>query len=212
MLISSSKVVNTWNLTFVDPCIIVPYVRKNPTMYPYFHYSIFIWSSTCFRRHTAHHREPRTALAASGFSHVEGCWTCSWWTLSGTVCLTTSTNYMSTTTFHVWKTRGCQCSFRLPMMGGVSPETRWASYKYGIIKLLIHCCILLDFSLWMTWNLVSQLSVNYKSCHKMLNMYLSQIICLNKQHVSSNVHVVNYVSCRTWSPPTPPQLIPFLLT
>ena len=38
------------------------------------------------------------------------------------------------TTFHVWKTRGCQCSFRLPMMGCVSPETCWASYKYGIIK------------------------------------------------------------------------------
>ena len=39
-------------------------------------------------------------------------------------------------TFHVWKTRGCQCSFRLLMMGGVSPETCWASYKYGIIKFL----------------------------------------------------------------------------
>jgi len=51
-----------------------------------------------------------------------------------------------------------------------------------------------------TWNLVSQLSVHYKSCHNMLNMYLSQIICLNKQHVSSNVHVVNFVSCRIkWS-------------
>ena len=34
----------------------------------------------------------------------------------------------------LWKTRGCQCSFRLLMMGGVSPETCWASYKYGIIK------------------------------------------------------------------------------
>jgi len=38
------------------------------------------------------------------------------------------------TTFHVWKTRGCQCSFRLLMMGGVSSETCCASYKYGIIK------------------------------------------------------------------------------
>ena len=37
------------------------------------------------------------------------------------------------TTFHIWKTRGCQCSFRLLMMGGVSSETCWASYKYGII-------------------------------------------------------------------------------
>jgi len=35
-------------------------------------------------------------------------------------------------TFHVCKTRGCQCSFSLLMMGRVSPETCWASYKYGI--------------------------------------------------------------------------------
>ena len=33
------------------------------------------------------------------------------------------------------KTRGCLCSFRLLMMGVVSPETCWASFKYGIIKL-----------------------------------------------------------------------------
>jgi len=38
------------------------------------------------------------------------------------------------TTFHIWKTRGRQCSFRLLMMGGMSPETCWASYKYEIIK------------------------------------------------------------------------------
>jgi hypothetical protein len=53
-----------------------------------FYYSIFIWSSTCFGRHTAHHQEPKSALAASGFAYVEGCWTCRWWTLSGTLCLT----------------------------------------------------------------------------------------------------------------------------
>ena len=38
-------------------------------------YFIFIWSSTCFRWHTAHHQEPQTALAASSFAYVEGCWT-----------------------------------------------------------------------------------------------------------------------------------------
>jgi len=67
--------------------------KENPTRcnnVAKFYYSIFIWSSTCFGRHTAHHQEPKTVLAASGFSYVEGCWTCSWWTLSGTVCLTTS--------------------------------------------------------------------------------------------------------------------------
>jgi hypothetical protein len=45
------------------------------------------------------------------------------------------------TTFHsIMQTRGCKCSFRLLMMGGVSPETCWASYKYGIINIdtLLH--------------------------------------------------------------------------
>ena len=45
-------------------------------------YFIFIWNSTCFGRHTAHHQEPKIALAASGFAYLEGCWTCSCWTLS----------------------------------------------------------------------------------------------------------------------------------
>ena len=40
---------------------------------------------TCFGRHTAHHQEPKTAQAASGFVYVEGCRTCSCWTLSGSV-------------------------------------------------------------------------------------------------------------------------------
>ena len=43
---------------------------------------IFIWSSPCSGRHTAHHQEPKTALAASGFAYVEGCWPCSCWTLT----------------------------------------------------------------------------------------------------------------------------------
>jgi hypothetical protein len=50
------------------------------------YYSIFILSSTSFGRHTAHHQEPKTVVAASGFAYVEGCWTCGCWTLSGTVC------------------------------------------------------------------------------------------------------------------------------
>jgi hypothetical protein len=82
--------------------------------------------------HTAHHNEPKTAMAASGFSYVEGCWTCSWWTVSGTVCAWQRPPTTRPTTFHVWKTRGCQCSFRLLMMGLVSPETCSALYKYEI--------------------------------------------------------------------------------
>ena len=76
-----------FDMMFVDPCVIVQFIKKNPTRcnnVSKFYYSIFIWSSTCFGRHTVHRQEPKTALAASGFSYVEGCWTCSWWTLSGT--------------------------------------------------------------------------------------------------------------------------------
>jgi len=49
--------------------------------------------------------------------------------------------------FHVCKSRGCLCSFRPLMMGGVSPKTCRASCKIRNNKILIHCCILLGFSL-----------------------------------------------------------------
>jgi hypothetical protein len=117
---------------FVDPCIIVQFIEKNPTRcnnVSKFHYSILIWSSTRFGRHTAHQQEPKTVLAAFGFSYVKGCWT-----LSGTYCAWQHSPTTRPTTFHVWKTGSCKCSFRLLMMGGVSPETCWASYKYRIIK------------------------------------------------------------------------------
>ena len=55
--------------------------------------------------------------------------------------------------FHVWKTRGCQCSFRLLMMGGVSPDTCWPSYKYGIIKswyIVASCWIF-----FMNWPIIN---------------------------------------------------------
>jgi hypothetical protein len=35
-----------------------------------------------FQGHTAHHQEPKIALAASAFAYVVGCWTCSCWTLN----------------------------------------------------------------------------------------------------------------------------------
>ena len=57
------------NLMFVDPCIIVQFTQKNPTIcnnVSKIYYFIFIWSSTCFGRHTAHHQEPKIALAAFG--------------------------------------------------------------------------------------------------------------------------------------------------
>jgi hypothetical protein len=58
------------NLMFVDPCVIVQVIKKNPTKCNNvlkFYYFIFVGNSTCFGRHTVHHQEPRTALAASDF-------------------------------------------------------------------------------------------------------------------------------------------------
>jgi hypothetical protein len=63
-------------------------MKKNPTRcnsVSNFFYSLLIRNSACFGRDNARHQEPKTALAAFGFSNVEGCWTCGWWTLSGTV-------------------------------------------------------------------------------------------------------------------------------
>jgi hypothetical protein len=48
---------------------------------------------------------------------------------------------------HTWKVVGRavvgRCRVRYPMMGGVSPETCWASFKIRNNTILIHCCILL---------------------------------------------------------------------
>jgi hypothetical protein len=41
------------------------------------YYSMFKWGSIYFGRHTAHHQQLKTALAASGFAYMKGCWTLS---------------------------------------------------------------------------------------------------------------------------------------
>jgi len=74
-----------------------------------------LWSSTCFGRHTAHHQEPNIALAAFGFAYTEGCWPCSCWTL------TASSNYTA-----------------------VCRPKHVELHKIRN-KIVIHCCILLDF-------------------------------------------------------------------
>jgi hypothetical protein len=109
------------------------------------------WWTTCFGRHTAHHQESKTALAATDFSYVVGC--------LDVQSVENVHQLHVQTTFHVWKTRGCQCSFRLLMMGGVLLKTYWASYKYGIIKfwyLVASCWIFFmnqcDRVLYLTWS------------------------------------------------------------
>jgi len=102
-----------------------------------------MWSSTCFGRHAAHHQEPKTALAASDLHNtVEGCWTCCCWMLSGRVSLPDSVQqpHVQQPSTALCKPEAASTVFGLLMMGGVSPETCWASYKYGIINVdtLVH--------------------------------------------------------------------------
>jgi len=58
-------------------------IQQDATVYQNFIIPYFKLSPTCFGRHTAHHQEPKTAQAASGFAYVEGCRACSCWNLSG---------------------------------------------------------------------------------------------------------------------------------
>jgi hypothetical protein len=82
-VVTNSDSIDRGHLMFTDLCIVVQFIKKNPTRcnnVSKYYYSIVIWSLTCFRWHTAYHQEPETALAASGFSYLEDCWT-----LSGTI-------------------------------------------------------------------------------------------------------------------------------
>ena len=78
--------------------------QQDATVCQHFIIPYFKWSSTFFGRHTAHHQEPKTAQAASGFAYVECCRTCSCWTLPGS-CLTTSNNCPSDNLPHMQNQR-----------------------------------------------------------------------------------------------------------
>jgi len=98
-------------------------------------YFKFIWSSTCFGWHTAHHQEPITALAAFGFAYVEGCWTCSCWTQSARP--RTQHDYHHDTKV---KPEAATAVIELLMVGGKTPEICWAVNKRQDNKLK-NCCI-----------------------------------------------------------------------
>jgi len=139
---------------FVDPCIIVQLIKKNPTrckysikffIIPYLYEAQHVSGDTTpIIRSLKLHWQPlvfHTWKVAGRV--VGGCYQaqCAWQRP-----LTTRP-----TTFHVWKTRRCQCSFRLLMIGGVSPETCWASCKYGIIKKFYRLLHLVGFFLWIVY-------------------------------------------------------------
>jgi len=69
------------------------------------------------------------------------------------------------TTLHVCKTRGCEWSFRLLMMGGMSPETCWASYKYEInVDTLLH---VVAFFMWINTMMHGSTNIKFTNVYLM---------------------------------------------
>jgi len=119
-------------LTFVDPCIIVQFIKKNPTrcnnvqkftIIPYFYEAQHVSSDTPpIIKSLKLHWQPLVLHTWKVVGRVVGGHCQAQNTVPDNIH-----QLHAQTTFHVCKTRGCQCSFRLLMMGGVSPETCWAS-------------------------------------------------------------------------------------
>jgi len=126
-------------------------------------------SSSCFGRLHAHHQELTTALTASGFTLECGGSSVVGHGLAGRPAGQTTTNNAATTTLQ-GKTKGCQCSCKLLMMGVEAPETCWATHKHQVINLW-NCCIWLvnlfgpyrEFYKNWSWNMES------KSCSCLYN-------------------------------------------
>ena len=111
-------------LTFVNSSIIVQFIQKNPTrcnciskfIIPYLYEAQHVSGDTSpIIRNPKLHWQPLVFHTWKAVGRV-----------AGGLCQTVPESFHQPhvkRTFHVWKTRGCQCSFRLLMMGGVSPET-----------------------------------------------------------------------------------------
>jgi len=83
-------------VTFVDRCVIVKFIKKNPTRYNSI--SNFIVLYLYEAQHVLGDTPPIIrSLKLHWQPLVFHMWkfvcTCGWWTLSGTLCLTTSTNH-----------------------------------------------------------------------------------------------------------------------
>jgi hypothetical protein len=111
------------------------------------------------------------------------------------------------TTLYACKIRGCECSFRLLMMGGVSAETCWASYKYEIkfwytvascwiSYVNILCCTDPQTSSLLTFFILSCKSIwclSYSlSIIPSLLKYYSYITLINLHHVSINTNAARH--------------------
>jgi hypothetical protein len=151
----------------------------------------FIWSSTCFGQHTAHHQEPKTALAASSFSNMEGCWMCNWWTLSGTDTVPDNVHQLHVQQHSMYAKPEAASAVLGSWWWAVCHPKHVEFHINWNNKILIHGCILLDFSLWIVlwctdWQTSSLLhwvipaSNLYTQCYSNVKLNIDK--CFNHKH------------------------------
>jgi len=107
ILLVNNRLIKLTNLMFVDPCIIVQFLQRktqqDATVYQNFIILILKEAQRVSGDTTPIIRSPKLHKQPLVLHNTEEvCRTCSCWTLLGSVCL---------------------CSFRLLMIGDVSPET-----------------------------------------------------------------------------------------
>ena len=89
------------------------------------------------------------------------------------------------TTFHVCKTRGRLCSFRLLMMGGVSPETCWVSFN-PLNPELNPICYLLELLGAHRFLHVSKIRVKSSTLRRLMSyIYGAPILDVSRSHTTT---------------------------
>jgi len=143
---------------------------------------MFLNCSKCFGRHTAHHQELKTLIAASGFTYVFGCRPLRWLShCSGRQPKT----YV--------KPEAAITVFELLMMGGVSPETCWAVKKHWNNKFYYAVA-----SCWFfLWVLYYDVRIREHQTRTLLSVMWSWL-CMNHAQKKLNEINLEYVYRIRW--------------
>jgi hypothetical protein len=137
--------ITTWNqgVFLCSPCISHTEIANKMRQCIKIYYSMLMWSSTCFGRHTAHHQELKTALAISGFAYVKGCWPLRLLDADSRSARPRPTALLPPRSNG--KLEAATAVIERLMMGMRMPETCWAVFKRKPEKLL-H---LVSWFIWM---------------------------------------------------------------
>jgi len=141
---------------------------------------MFLKCSTCFVQHNAHHQKLKTAIADFGFTYVFGCWPLRW-------------PSQRPATKNVCKTRACNSSFELLMMGGVSSETCWAFKKH-----LTNKCYYTVASCWFfLWDLYYDAWIHEHE----VNRFVQYLLFASLKHALCCTRSTSVLNHGSWAEP-----------